>query len=171
MSKVIDPYVKTCRPPSPKPRNVADQQRGQIAQPRGHWANISAATLSRVENGHMPDLETFAKICRWLGKDPRDFLGFEKEESTEPSAVVHFRKKRTVSKETAIALGELILAAQSALRARSADRINPCGTVSKHRLSGSPLKLDETWGSDRGHPSTPDVTPRMSASAYSTSIP
>ena len=40
---------------------------------------ISSATLSRVENGHMPDLETFAKICKWLGKDPREFLGFERE--------------------------------------------------------------------------------------------
>jgi len=80
---------------------------------------ISSATLSRVENGHMPDLETFAKICLWLGKDPRDFLGFEKEEENQPTAVVHFRKKRTVTKETAVALGELILAAQAALRARN----------------------------------------------------
>ena len=30
--------MKTCRLPSPKPRNDADQQRGQIAQHRGHWA-------------------------------------------------------------------------------------------------------------------------------------
>ena len=80
---------------------------------------VSSATLSRVENGHMPDLETFAKICRWLEKDPRDFLGFEKEDGAQAGAIVHFRKRKTVSKETAIALGELILAAQTALRARS----------------------------------------------------
>ena len=32
-------HVKTCLPPSPKPRNDADQRRGQIAQPRGHSAD------------------------------------------------------------------------------------------------------------------------------------
>src|SRR5271165_6701772 len=80
---------------------------------------ISSATLSRVENGHMPDLETFAKICKWLGRDPREFLGFEREEAAPPQAVVQFKKDRTVRKDTAMALGELILAAQNAMRARA----------------------------------------------------
>ena len=80
---------------------------------------ISSATLSRVENGNMPDLETFAKICRWLDRDPREFLGLEESEARKPQAVVHFRKKKTVAPETAVALGELILAAQRAVRARS----------------------------------------------------
>jgi transcriptional regulator with XRE-family HTH domain len=80
---------------------------------------ISHATLSRVENGHMPDLETFAKICRWLDRDPREFLGIEVQENAVPRAVAHFRKKKTVIPDTARALGELILAAQKALHARS----------------------------------------------------
>jgi len=81
---------------------------------------VSPATFSRVENGHMPDLETFAKLCKWLQRDPRDFLGFESErtEPDRPAAVVHFKKKKTVSMETAKALGELILAAEKAIRAR-----------------------------------------------------
>lgn len=45
---------------------------------------VSPATLSRVENGHMPDLETFAKICRWLGRDPREFLGLDAEQNSTP---------------------------------------------------------------------------------------
>lgn len=83
-------------------------------------ANVSPATFSRVENGHMPDLETFAKLCKWLQRDPNDFLGIDVDEAeTErPAAVVHFKKKKTVSMETAKALGELILAAQRAIRAR-----------------------------------------------------
>jgi transcriptional regulator with XRE-family HTH domain len=83
-------------------------------------AGVSPATYSRVENGHMPDLNTFAKLCKWLGKDPREFLGLETESGpAEPkAAVVHFKKKKTVSMETAKALGELILAAQRANRAR-----------------------------------------------------
>jgi len=81
---------------------------------------VSQATLSRVENGHMPDLETFAKICKWLERDPREFLGLGVRDS-EPQprkAVVHFKKNKTVAVETAAALGELILAAQRAIQAR-----------------------------------------------------
>lgn len=78
---------------------------------------VSHATLARVENGFMPDLETFAKICRWLGVDPREFLGLDADAGNEPVAV-HFRKRKTQSKETATALGELILAAQRVLASR-----------------------------------------------------
>jgi len=83
-------------------------------------AKVSPATLSRVENGHMPDLKTFAALCKWIERDPREFLGMEvSDDSTQQSsAVVHFKKKRTVHAETAKALGELILAAQRAIRAR-----------------------------------------------------
>jgi transcriptional regulator with XRE-family HTH domain len=82
-------------------------------------ADVSAATFSRVENGHIPDLETFTKLCKWLDRDPREFLGMEMtEKPTErPKAVVHFKKKKTVQMETARALGELILAAQRAVQA------------------------------------------------------
>jgi transcriptional regulator with XRE-family HTH domain len=82
-------------------------------------ANVSAATLSRVENGHMPDLKTFAALCKWIDRDPREFLGLDtKDRSESTGAVVHFKKKKTVQVETAKALGELILAAQKALLAR-----------------------------------------------------
>jgi len=84
-------------------------------------ADVSPATLSRVENGHLPDLATFAKICRWLDVDPAQFLGIDRTRAEEPveRAVVHFRKKATVSVETANSLGAMILAAQRARKARS----------------------------------------------------
>lgn len=83
-------------------------------------ADVSSATFSRVENGHMPDLMTFSKLCRWLGREPGEFLGFGESsaDAAATPAVVHFKKKKTVSPETAKALGELILAAQRAARAR-----------------------------------------------------
>lgn len=82
-------------------------------------ADVSPATLSRVENGNLPDLATFAKICRWLEVDPARFLGVEGgATTTEKRAVVQFRKKRTVPPETANSLGALILAAQRARKAR-----------------------------------------------------
>jgi transcriptional regulator with XRE-family HTH domain len=84
-------------------------------------AGVSSATLSRVENGNVPDLATFAKICRWLGVDPAIFLGMKTDEKpSKPAAVVHFRKKKTFSPETAKSLAELILAAQRAKDARLA---------------------------------------------------
>lgn len=38
---------------------------------------IGPMTLHRIENGRTPDLETFAKICKWMKADPAILLGFE----------------------------------------------------------------------------------------------
>lgn len=35
---------------------------------------ISSATLSRIENGKTPDIETFFKICYWLKISSNDFI-------------------------------------------------------------------------------------------------
>ena len=75
--------------------------------------DISAATLSRVERGYMPDLETFGKICRWLKVDPAEVLGVDVT-AARPAASVHFKKDATLHPKTAKALAELILAAQRA---------------------------------------------------------
>lgn len=75
---------------------------------------ISPATLSRVENGHLPDLENFKKICEWLKVDPSRILGMDAESMSRPTASVHFRKQQALAPETATALGDLILAAQRA---------------------------------------------------------
>jgi transcriptional regulator with XRE-family HTH domain len=83
-------------------------------------AGVSSATFSRVENGHMPDLETFRKLCIWVQRDPKEFLGIEpaSHQKEHPPAVAHFKKDKTVKMETAKALGEMILAAQKAILAR-----------------------------------------------------
>jgi transcriptional regulator with XRE-family HTH domain len=100
-------------------RLISEKRAGRGVRAAAIEADVSPATLSRVENGHMPDLATFAKLCKWLQRDPREFLGLgETETSEERKAVVHFKKKKTVSVDTAKALGELILAAQRALRER-----------------------------------------------------
>jgi DNA-binding Xre family transcriptional regulator len=81
-------------------------------------AEISSATFSRVENGHMPDLETFVKICRWVDRNPGEFLGFEQPVKLQ-GAQVHLRKDKTVSVDTAESLGALILRAQAAAKAQN----------------------------------------------------
>lgn len=69
----------------------------------------------------MPDLETFVKLCRWVERDPGEFLGFEKASGSAPDngAQVHLRKRKTASKETAESLGALILAVQAAAEAHN----------------------------------------------------
>ncbi len=79
---------------------------------------ISPATLSRVENGKLPDLETFSKICDKLGLDPAEILQVGKKSPmggapTAPiSAHVHFRADPQQNPTAAQDLAKLILAAQ-----------------------------------------------------------
>lgn len=87
---------------------------------------IGHATLSRIENGHVPDLATFAKICAWLGEDAGTVLGMKKRDDNLSSAAVHFpevhlRSKRAPSRDTAAALGDLILNARRALIAMNSN--------------------------------------------------
>jgi len=35
---------------------------------------VSASTISRVENGKLPDVETFYKICWWMNKSTDEFF-------------------------------------------------------------------------------------------------
>jgi transcriptional regulator with XRE-family HTH domain len=74
---------------------------------------ISPATLSRVERGYMPDIDTFSKICGWLQIDPGEILGGKPKVTQAPMAGVHFRKSQTIAPETAKALAQLIIAVQN----------------------------------------------------------
>jgi len=76
---------------------------------------ISPATLSRVERGHLPDIETFAKVCNWLGIDPGEILGMKIKQTGNPKVAVHFRKEKVLEPETAQSLAQMILLAQNAL--------------------------------------------------------
>ncbi len=113
----------------PKTRPSVDTLGQLILEKRGQKGlraaareiGVSPATLSRVENGHLPDLENFRRICTWLDIDPNRILGFRspnKARDSEISASVHFRKQSTTSPETAAALAKLILHVQRALAVR-----------------------------------------------------
>ena len=75
---------------------------------------ISAATLMRIENGRVPDLGTFGKICKWLDIDPRPLLGLEsKLEVHEEPAVyrvsAHLKLDQNPNPKTVNALAKMIL--------------------------------------------------------------
>jgi transcriptional regulator with XRE-family HTH domain len=78
---------------------------------------VSPATLSRVERGHLPDLETFGKVCKWLKIDPGQVLGVTQSPVVRPAIAVHFRKDQALNPKTAQALANMILAAQRAILA------------------------------------------------------
>ena len=78
----------------------------------------SAATLSRIESGKMPDLHTFGKMCRWLDVDPASLLGVPTHtQSHEPPSMAsaHLKADREVAPATAKALANAIIRAQSRL--------------------------------------------------------
>ena len=82
---------------------------------------VSPATLSRVERGNLPDLETFKKICSWLAVDPGEVLGFKPAPKTDAPVAVHFKKESAIQPDTARALAEMILAAQRAMHTQEAN--------------------------------------------------
>lgn len=88
---------------------------------------VSPATLSRIERGKMPDLETFAKICTYLRLDPAALLSIPTTPPRPPdpggvspnmATAVHFKADSTLDPSAAQDLALLILAAQ-----REAERL------------------------------------------------
>ena len=84
---------------------------------------ITHTTLSRVESGKVPDLKTFNLLCKWLGVEPNQILGFTSATPKthgvriqQPSA--HYRAQKTLSPETAQHLGVLIVKIHDSLAQR-----------------------------------------------------
>ncbi|HYG81418.1 MAG TPA: helix-turn-helix transcriptional regulator [Pyrinomonadaceae bacterium] len=76
---------------------------------------ISHGTLSRLERGYLPDLETFGKVCRWLSIDPGEVLGTQSAPGAGLKVALHCKKSQALAPETAHALAQMIIAAHRAL--------------------------------------------------------
>lgn len=83
---------------------------------------VSAATLSRVEGGKLPDLLTFRKLCAWLKVDPAEILEISSEVDAAPAAAVHLRADVLLTQEAAGDLAQLILVAQRELARRGREQ-------------------------------------------------
>jgi transcriptional regulator with XRE-family HTH domain len=75
--------------------------------------DISASTLSRVEAGKLPDLDTFLRLCRWLDTSPDEFTGPAAATTSgdAPRMEVisaHLRADRTLDRATAAALERMV---------------------------------------------------------------
>jgi transcriptional regulator with XRE-family HTH domain len=52
---------------------MAEQKRRIGLREFAKQIGISSATLSRIENGKTPDLETYFKLCFWMKKSTNEF--------------------------------------------------------------------------------------------------
>lgn len=96
-------------------RKLLEKRSGRGIREVAAEIGVSPATLSRVERGNLPDLETFGKICRWLDIDPGEVLRVKPSAAQRPTVAVHFKKDRALAPKTAKALADMILAAHRAL--------------------------------------------------------
>jgi len=72
---------------------------------------VSFATLSRIEQGKIPDVDTFIRICKWLDVTTDTFIvGSSKKKpvSTKEQVVAHLRADRELSKGTVNMLIKMI---------------------------------------------------------------
>src|SRR5580704_7587017 len=79
----------------------------QVAQEIG----ISAATLTRVEGGRLPDIATFQKLCTWLKVNPAEILDIPIVNNPNPTdglaAAVHLRADQILPEGAASDLAQL----------------------------------------------------------------
>lgn len=71
---------------------------------------ISYNTLSRLEQGNVPDVDTFIRVCKWLEMNPDDFIvdGIENDERPDKKMVALLRADKTLPKSVADALIQMI---------------------------------------------------------------
>lgn len=102
-------------------RKIANKRGDQGLRATAKEIDISSSTLSRIENGHLPDLETFKKICDWLEVNPGDVLGSKATNNEINRASIHFKVNKTLDPTIAKALAEMIIYAQLALEIQEAE--------------------------------------------------
>lgn len=63
---------------------------------------VSAPTLSRIEQGKLPDVDTFIKICNWLETPTDTFIKEYREFSSSKKDIVvaHLRAERELPTDT-----------------------------------------------------------------------
>ena len=96
-------------------KKLADRRGKRGVRETAKEIGISHGTLSRLERGYLPDLDTFGKVCRWLNVDPGEVLGVQSAAGGSLKVAVHCRKTQARAPETAHALAQMIVAAHRAL--------------------------------------------------------
>lgn len=74
---------------------------------------VSSATLSRIENGFLPDVTTFIKVCKWLEMNVDSFVKTEtdleiEKETDEQKIVYQLRASKALKKDTVDAIVTMV---------------------------------------------------------------
>lgn len=70
---------------------------------------ISASTLSRIEQGNLPDIDTYLKLCTWLEVSSEFFRNSDIDEKNVKGGVIaHLRADKSLPPNTAEALIQMI---------------------------------------------------------------
>ncbi|MBI1183587.1 helix-turn-helix domain-containing protein [bacterium] len=84
--------------------------------------DISISTLSRVEQGRVPDINTFFTLCTWLRVNPNDFSNMKVGDSPKEQILYHLRADNTLPpnvNEALVAMIELAYKNSETLGSRS----------------------------------------------------
>lgn len=83
---------------------------------------ISASTLSRIENGKIPDMDVFLRLCDWMGLPASTFLrepDLSRAGATPTVIEAHLRADKELDESTAEAIAKMVKAAYELGRRRS----------------------------------------------------
>jgi transcriptional regulator with XRE-family HTH domain len=82
-------------------------------------AGVPVATFSRVENGRMPDLDTFRSLVAWIGVPPETFFEATSAVVNTPAAIAeHLRADPALDPEAATRIASLVEELYSTLASR-----------------------------------------------------
>jgi transcriptional regulator with XRE-family HTH domain len=94
--------------------------------------NVSASTLSRIEQACVPDLPTFIRICSWLGMSPNEFVQSSlslKRKTPGPARIrlpesieAQLRQDHSLPTATVDAISQMIRVAYQAAEANRPDQ-------------------------------------------------
>lgn len=82
-------------------------------------AGVPVATFSRVENGRMPDLDTFRRLVAWIGLPPETFFEPTAAVVNTPAAIAeHLHADPALDPDAAARIASLVQELYSSLASR-----------------------------------------------------
>ncbi|MEL6438529.1 MAG: helix-turn-helix domain-containing protein [Cyanobacteria bacterium J06621_8] len=107
--------------------NLVRSKRGNrgLRETAKEIGNVSPSTISRVENGKTPDMDTFLALCNWLEVPAAELMGNteEKEDVNTPEAIeIQLRADKNLDPAIADALASLVKAAYQDLSQNKNDK-------------------------------------------------
>ena len=99
-------------------------QRGLSWRQLAQQAGVGPSTLSRMAQGHRPDVDSFVALVQWLGMPAEEFMrggGDIEQQAAVPAQAVAslLRADRTLDPESAAAIDDILRAAMRLAEKRS----------------------------------------------------